>query len=134
MPYQRLYYHFVWTTKGRMPLISAQVEDVLFPAIRQKIEQFGGFTYTLNGTVDHVHLAVAVPVNITVADFIGQIKGSSAYIVNKTLSLTEPLRWQNEYGVFTFAAADLDRIKNYIDRQKQHHNDNALIAELEQTG
>ena len=33
MPYWRMFYHVVWATKRRLPLITAEVEAVLFPAV-----------------------------------------------------------------------------------------------------
>lgn len=47
MPYWRLYYHFVWATKKRLPLITPEVEGTLFVA-RLK----GSSSHHLNETLE----------------------------------------------------------------------------------
>ena len=42
MPYWRLYYHFVWGTKERLPLIEAKFEAELYRVIAAKAQELGG--------------------------------------------------------------------------------------------
>ena len=78
MPYCRLYYHIIWGTKYREPIITPEIEPVLFNFIRSKAIGLGGFLHALNGTKDHVHLIVSIPGTIPLAQFIGKIKGTSS--------------------------------------------------------
>ncbi len=61
MPYCRLFYHFVWATKDRLPLITESNRDPLYAAIAAKVKELKGTTYALNGMDDHVHLVATVP-------------------------------------------------------------------------
>ena len=64
MPYWQLYYHFIWGTKNRLPLIDAALEPDLYRAVAAKAQVLGGFVHAVGGVEDHVHLAVSVPPKI----------------------------------------------------------------------
>lgn len=52
MPYWRHFYHIVWGTKQRLPLITPKVEAIIFPGIVEKATGSGAIVYALNGTTD----------------------------------------------------------------------------------
>ena len=56
MPYWKLYYHFIWGTKNRLPLIDAAFESELYRVIAAKAKDMGGFVHAMGGSEDHVHL------------------------------------------------------------------------------
>lgn len=132
MPYCQLYYHLVWATRGREPLLRPDREPVVFDFLRVKAIGLGGVVYALNGAEDHVHLVVTIPPRIAVAEFIGQVKGVASARFNKTLS-QPPLYWQAEYGAFTFDGKRLANVVAYVERQKEHHAARTLIPVLERT-
>jgi len=49
MPYWKLYYHFVWATKNRLPFIDSILEPELYRAIAAKAQDMGGFVHALGG-------------------------------------------------------------------------------------
>src|SRR5688572_16969917 len=99
MPHYRLFYHFVWTTKQRAPLITAANQTIIHKAIRDKAGDLDTLVHALNSVSDHVHLVVTVPPSITLANFIGQIKGTSSHLASRTTN-QEPFVWQQDYGVY----------------------------------
>jgi hypothetical protein len=48
MPYHRLFYQFVWTTKHRLPLIGPANQESIYAAIRAKAEELNGIVHALN--------------------------------------------------------------------------------------
>lgn len=131
MPYWKLYYHAVWATKDRLPMLTPEVEPVIFDFLRRKASGLGAIVFALNGTLDHVHLVAAIPPKIAVAKFIGQIKAVASTKFNKSGLRPEPFFWQDEYGVFSFDAKRLPNFVGYVERQKEHHAQAALIPALE---
>jgi REP element-mobilizing transposase RayT len=129
--YTQLYFHFVWTTAGRQPFISEEVEVHLYRYLRHKCHTMGVFVYALNGMPDHVHLACTLPTSMAIADFVETIKGSSAHFINHLPGVKHQLYWQSGYGALTFARRDLQRIVSYIDHQKSHHRNKKLSPEME---
>jgi putative transposase len=70
MPYYRLYYHVIWTTKGRESSITQSNRSLIYNAISSKVDGLGGIVHALNGMEDHVHLVVTIPPKIAIGSFI----------------------------------------------------------------
>lgn len=131
MPYYRLFYHFVWATKKRAPLITETKRESLYAAISAKVKEFKGVVHAINGTVDHVHLLVTLPPTLPLARFIGQVKGSSSHFASRLTKEGEPFAWQDEYGVVSLSESQLPAVVRYVHSQQQHHAANTLNPELE---
>jgi putative transposase len=102
MPYWQLYYHTVWATKNRLPLLIPEAEPFIFSFIQNKALDLEATVYALNGYLDHVHLVVSIPPKIAVSKFIGQVKAVSSVRYNQLTHSEAPFYWQNEYSVFSF--------------------------------
>jgi putative transposase len=131
MPYWKLYYHFIWGTKNRLPLIDPALESDLYRVIAAKAQKLGGFVHVIGGIEDHVHLAVSIPPKIAPAKFIGDVKGNSSHFVNYVIKPDFEFHWQAEYGVLSFGERNLAGIVRYIHKQKEHHANRTLITALE---
>lgn len=132
MPHWRLFYHFVWGTKNREPVIAPEWEDSLHNAVAAKAADLGAFVHAVGGIEDHVHLVVSVPPKIALSTFIGQVKGNSSHFVNHELDAGIYFGWQAEYGVVSFGGKMLDMVVRYAKNQRKHHANGTTIAMLEQ--
>lgn len=132
MPYWKLYYHFIWGTKERLPTILPAFESDLYRTIAAKVKELDGTTYAIGGIIDHIHLAVSVPPKIAVAKFVGEVKGNSSHYINHIIKPDVEFYWQDEYGVLSFGEKNLSAVVRYIQNQKRHHADGSLIAAMEQ--
>lgn len=56
-----LYYHLVWATKERQPLIAPDREAELYRYIIGKADALDCIVHCLGGTEDHIHLVVSIP-------------------------------------------------------------------------
>ncbi|MBC7236118.1 MAG: IS200/IS605 family transposase, partial [Chloroflexi bacterium] len=133
MPLWQLFYHIVWSTKGRAPILQPDVEPLVYDLVRSKATGLGAVVYALNGMPDHVHLVVAIPPKIAVAQFIGQVKGVAAARFNKREGCLTPLYWQSEYAVFSLDSKRLSNHVAYVNAQKVHHRQRTTIPLLERT-
>jgi putative transposase len=133
MPYCQLFYHLIWSTKNRLPLLTAQVEPVVHDFLRSKAIGLGATVFALNGTQDHVHVVVSIPPKIAVARFVGQVKAVASTRFNKSVPDGPLFFWQDEYGAFSFDAKRLPNYVAYVNNQKEHHAQNTLISVLERT-
>ncbi len=71
---------------------------------------------------------------LSIADFVKNIKGSSAYHLNQALSASSnKFGWQEGYGVFSLGGKQLEQAVNYVLNQKTHHANGTAIASLEQS-
>ena len=131
MPYWRLFYHFVWSTKNREPLLTTEVESLAYRCIQADAKKMYAPLCVMGGDKDHTHMLAAFRPAVSPADFVQQVKGSSSHLITDVLKI--PFEWQQGYGVFSVSESDLDRVIRYIRNQKQHHANNTLIGEWEQT-
>jgi putative transposase len=84
--YSEINLHLVWHTKESAPMLRGDVESATHDAIRRRIIQTPGvFVHDIGGIDDHVHLAVTIPPTLLVSDFVGQLKGGTAFEMNKKL-------------------------------------------------
>lgn len=128
----RLYYHIVWGTKNRLPLITEDIESRLHEYMAVKSEELKTIIHAINGTHNHVHLIVSIPPVLSISDFVKKIKGSSSHFVNHQLNnYNQIFGWQAGYGVFSFGSKQLNDAVNYVKRQKEHHSAGTIIHSLE---
>ena len=90
MPFWRTYYHLVWATKNREPLIQPAIERRLYAYLLNKARELEVRVYAINGWFDHVHLVGSVPPKHAVAYVVKRLKGASAFDLNHSGLLTEP--------------------------------------------
>lgn len=132
MTFWQCYYHIVWATKNRAPLITASLEPILFHTIRHKSTELGCELLAVNAVNDHVHTAVRIPPSVAVKDWAKLVKGVSSREINTALgSTSERFRWQEGYGVLTFGARNIAFVTDYIVNQKTHHAQNQVQPYLE---
>ncbi len=131
MPYISLVNHFVWATWDRLDLIQPSWEGALFAQIRRDCARLEATVLALNGTENHVHLLVGLKATAAPALFVGEIKGSSSFVVNEKRWFDGYFKWQGEYAAHSVSRWDTNRIQSYIDRQKEHHTAGTAIARLE---
>ena len=132
MPYWQLYYHLVWSTKNRDPLLTPRVERVIYGFLQAKAIGLEATVFALGGTEDHVHLVASIPPKIAVARFVGQVKAVASTRYNKAHP-DAPFFWQSEYGAFSFDPKRLPNYVDYVRGQKAHHAQGPVYAVLERT-
>lgn len=129
--FHQLYYHFVWSTHARNPHIHRSWRPKLLTIINEEATKHGGWPIRHNAMPDHVHLLVRLPPTVTVADFIGEVKGAVAFRVAREIKPKFRLRWQEGYGVLTLRKGEVPRVTRYIDNQEKHHRTGRLSDLLE---
>jgi putative transposase len=134
MPYWKCYYHVVWATKYRQPIIIPAYEKVIVAAIEEKCKEQGVALLAANMVSDHVHIGVAIPPSMSVAKFVGSVKGAAARAINTSFERDTKFHWQGGYGVMSFGETALDKVKEYIANQKQRHANSDLNSYLENVG
>lgn len=128
-----LYVHLVWATWDRLPLITPEIERRLYRCIEKEVQDMGGVVLALNGTEDHTHLCASFTATDTIANLVKQVKGVSSHFTNEVLKPEGQFKWQGSYGAFTVSRWDVDRIVQYIKRQKEHHANSEVWPEFEET-
>jgi REP-associated tyrosine transposase len=132
LPYWNCYYHLVWATKYRRPLLNAQITPFVYRAIEQKSVELHSPILAMNSVNDHIHVAVCIAPSVSISTWIGHIKGLSAHSVNAVFAnLESTFKWQEGYGVVTFGEKNLAYVQDYIANQQVHHAAGKIVDKLE---
>ena len=131
--FHQLYHHVTWATHSREPLIHRKWRPQLLQIMGEEVRKRGGWLIRHNAMPDHAHLLVRLPPTVRISDFLGEVKGATAYRVNHHLNPKFKLRWQEGYGVLSLRKAELAKVSRYIEEQEEHHRRGRLSALLEMT-
>jgi putative transposase len=126
-----LFYHLVWSTRNREPLLTSNIEPIIYDFLRAKAIGLEAKIFALNGIEDHIHMVVSIPPKIVVAKFVGQVKAVSSVKYNQMPGIGSCFYWQEEYGAFSFDAKRLPNYVQYVECQKEHHTQQTTIPILE---
>ena len=121
MSYVSSHYHCVFSTKGRQPLISAELRERLWPFLGGIARQNQMKAIEVGGMPDHVHLLLSLPSTLSIAKALQLIKGGSSKWVHDTFPEHRLFGWQVKYGAFGVSVSQLDKIIQYIKGQPEHH-------------
>ena len=113
--------HMVFSTKNRAALIQPDWAPRLYDYIGGIVGRKCGRLLSAGGMPDHVHLAVSLDKKVAVADALRLIKTNSSRWVHETFPAMRHFAWQTGYGAFGVSYSDLDRVKQYIANQQEHH-------------
>ena len=115
------FYHCVFSTKHRAPMITPEVEARLYPFIGGIVRDMRCTLVAINGMRDHVHLLVRYRADLSHSDLLRHVKSRSSKWVHETFPNLDHFAWQEGYGGFTVSKSAVPSVKDYIRRQKEHH-------------
>ena len=129
--FHQLYYHFVWATHERAPVLVPDLRPDVLRIQAEEIAQRGGILIRQNCVADHMHLLVRLTPSILISDFIGQVKGGGCYRFNHEANSKLRLKWQEGYAVLTLREEEVEKVARYIDNQERLHQQRKLSRILE---
>ena len=121
MSYVSSYFHCVFSTKERHPMIPPELRDRLWPFLGGIARQNQMKAIEVGGMPDHVHLLLSLRSTLSIAKALQLIKGGSSKWVHDTFPEHRCFRWQVKYGAFGVSVSQLDKTIQYIKRQEEHH-------------
>ena len=119
--YTKIHIHFVFSTKGRLPLISEILRQRLYSYIGGIIKGEGGIPLRINGTNNHIHILSVLPSDLSVSEMMRSVKSNSSRWINDLPNSRNTFGWQTGYGAFCVCNNEVDDIIHYIIGQAEHH-------------
>ncbi|MBI5705995.1 MAG: IS200/IS605 family transposase [Armatimonadetes bacterium] len=118
--YASLYFHLIFATKGRAPLLQPEIRSRLHGYLAGCAKNLGAVPLAIGGVEDHVHLLVSTKTTHCIADFARDLKRSATVWMQREMGMPS-FAWQEGYGVFTVGFRGLDRVREYIANQEERH-------------
>src|SRR5262245_51978434 len=128
--YTCLHYHLVYSTKHRLPQITADIRARLWEYLGGIVVGNGGIPIQIGGTDDHVHLLVTFRKHPALAHFMRTLKAGSSSWVHDTFRKAHEFQWQAGYGAFTVSHSGIDVVREYILKQDAHHRKQSFQDEF----
>ena len=119
--YVSSYYHCVFSTKERRPLITPGLQERLWPYLGGIARQNEMKAIEIGGVADHVHILLSLPSTLSIAKAMQLIKGGSSKWVHESFPEHRLFGWQVKYGAFSVSVSQLDKTVQYIQCQAEHH-------------
>jgi REP element-mobilizing transposase RayT len=116
--------HLIFSTKGRQPLITAEIRNDLFAYLGGIIREMRGTALIINGTADHVHMLIRIRPAQAAAEIARVVKTNSSRWVNEKWvheKWNMQFAWQTGYGAFSVSESNVPAVSRYIATQEEHH-------------
>ena len=132
MSYVRIWIHSVWGTKNRESVLGKDVRRILFGHIKENAKAKQIYIDTVDGYTEHVHCLFALNADMTVAKALQLIKGEASHWSNQEKIVKPKLEWADEYFAVSVSESNLDRVRQYIKNQEEHHRKKTFAEECEE--
>ena len=113
--------HLVFSTKGRAPMIHKRIRPRLHAYIGSVLLANRARLFKAGGTNDHIHLLVSLGKELSVSGAVREIKSKSSGWIHREFPRLNRFAWQGGYGGFSVSESDLQSVKQYIEKQEEHH-------------
>ncbi len=118
----RVLIHAIFSTKNRVAWLSPAIRMELYPYAATVLANMGCPPIQIGGVDDHIHIFCVLSKNLSIAQFIEDIKiPTSRWLKTRDPALRE-FHWQSGYGAFSVSQSRIPSVRQYIINQEKHHN------------
>ncbi|MEJ7847040.1 MAG: IS200/IS605 family transposase [Pyrinomonadaceae bacterium] len=136
--YSNLFYHFVFSTKGRINFIHPDIENRVWAYIGGIARKHNMTALQVGGMENHIHALVIARPAIAPSEIAKCLKGESSKWIHEEFPQLQKFGWQDGYGVFSVSKSQAPEVIDYIKNQRHHHTGRSFeeeyIALLELNG
>jgi REP element-mobilizing transposase RayT len=127
----QVYIHLVFHTKYSSVTIREEDLPALFAYIDGIIVNKNAMVIQIGGVPNHIHILCTLPRTISMADFVEDIKKCSSKWMKTIAPYYSEFAWQGGYAVFSVSASGVEKVKAYVQNQKEHHRKKTFKEEYE---
>ena len=133
MAYTQIVYHIVIRPKDSKPVFPPEYERELFAYMVGVLQARKSHVYRINGMPDHIHLLISLHPTIALADLVRDLKiACGNFLRSHPDKFPKFTLWGETYGAVTCRYDDIETVRQYIIRQKEHHTKVSFADEFKQ--
>ena len=125
----KLYAHLVFSTKNQMDIIQPDIEPELHPYIAKLCRECDSPCIAINNTQNHIHILLVLSRKYSISQIAENVKKTSSKWIKTKGPQYKSFYWQSGYGVFSISQSHVDSVKEYIAKQKEHHQKTSFREE-----
>ncbi len=124
-----VYLHLVFSTKERRPwLRDAILRSTLHEYLGGISKRLECAPILIGGVEDHILARFGR--TVTIADWVKELKRASNLWLQDHGADWRDFQWLGGYAVFSVSQSSLDRVRDYVARQEEHHRKLSFQDEL----
>jgi putative transposase len=123
-------FHCVWSTKGRQPVLTPEIQARLWPYLGGIARANKISALAVGGFADHVHVLISLPATISLSKAIQLLKGNSSKWLHEEFKELWSFSWQEGCGAFSIGISGVEDTKKYIANQAEHHRQKTFLEEF----
>jgi REP element-mobilizing transposase RayT len=100
--------------------------------IRENAQKKEIYVDFINGYSDHCHCLISLGIDQTIQKTVQLLKGESSFWINKNKLTQEKFEWQDEYFAVSVSESIVDKVRDYIKNQEEHHHKKTFQEEYEE--
>jgi putative transposase len=133
MPHVHVYIHLVFSTKQRFPYLNTpELRKQIWKHMYENARSKGIYIDFINGYTDHCHILLSLGTEQALSKVVQLIKGESAFWINKNNLCSTKFEWQNDYFAASVSESIVDRVRQYIANQEEHHKTKSFAEEYDE--
>jgi putative transposase len=132
MAYLKIWVHLVWTTKNRETLLTQEIRQLIFNHIKENAKTKGIYVDFINGYLEHVHCLISLGARQNIDKIMMLLKGESSHSINKNKISKKKFGWQSEYFAVSVSESHVNRVRDYIKNQENHHKKKSFNDEYQE--
>jgi len=122
--------HLVYSTKHRQPWMPKEHRVGLFAYQAGILKEWDSPAIVIGGAADHVHALFALSKNHALKTIVEEAKKGSSKWMKIDGPKNSDFYWQAGYAAFSVSQSNLDEVKQYIEKQEEHHRKMTFQDEL----
>jgi REP-associated tyrosine transposase len=126
----QMYGHLIFSTKDRIKILDDNIRDRVHAYMASIFRNMDCPYVHVGGAEDHVHVLFDIGKTHLPVKIIGKVKKETSKFIKTVDDEYRDFYWQNGYGLFSVSPANKEVVKNYIDRQMEHHKTMSFKDEL----
>ena len=121
MLFTKSWIHLIWATKNRYPFLTEQLLEIVISHINKNAINKGIHIDFINGYKEHIHALLSLKSDQSIAQVAHAIKGESSHWINQNKLTNTKFGWQEEYIALSVSKSMIDKVRDYIKNQEEHH-------------
>lgn len=121
MSYVKIWLHCVWSTKNRDQIIPYSFRPEVLRHFRENAGEKNIILDDVNAHENHVHALINLGKQQNLATIIQYLKGESSFWINSKKIIPSHFSWQDDYFAVSVGHSQVERVRNYIKNQDEHH-------------
>lgn len=113
--------HIIFATKHGLPVIDLEIEIALHNYLAGICKSLQCPVIRIGGYTNHVHILCLLYKRIPLTKLMEELKSHSSKWIKSQGGKYHDFYWQDGYGAFSVNHREVDRVKAYIEQQKEHH-------------